>query len=1178
MFEELRQVLGPEAGLPMEQEELLDVLWLAARIPSRRAAPLATHAPQALDPRPPDAEPARRDADEEPDAPALTGSRGRKGQGEGKGEAARLAPHLAVASGPLAAEPPTGALWTPGARALGPTLALGRALRPLKRRVPSRRRTELDEAATADLQADTRVPQLVLRAKPERWLRLALIIDGGVSMPLWQRQCAELKGLFERSGAFRQVETHQIRYDTEGAAVRLGRPWTTDPPTRPADTVSDASGRTMVLVVTDGATPAWRDGRLRPVLEGWARCGPTAVLHTLPRRLWAGSGVRADTWHVTSPRPGAANAAWTVTDQVLPPSVAPPPPVPVPVLELTPAGFATWAAVNTLVGRPVPVRLWAPHLSRSPVGEPVPVSVRDFARAASPEALRLAAHLAAMAPVTVPVMQLVHSCLDQRQGSAPLAEVFLGGLVQPLPRSGDVRLTGRHRLFDFTPEAKDLLLDAVPTAELLDCSRRVGERIESLIGRSSDFPAWPLDRDETETATPFAYLGPAMQARLGVRGEASGGVEISPPTEETGFAWVGGDGLEASVRLLSEELGVPVLDVVPPRWDVVMSLVDSVAASRGEPPEGVRPRLREQYLDMVLPLCAQAVRDVFARVRRAPHDTDVLLLHLLTYVHDRPTVAPLSETEIAEDLTRYLDERGLHLDRERRLGPWTERRHDLLWRVEDRYCPVEIKGAGSPFGWPDRSRVAEYMAPLVDAAPTGFLMMVDDDEKPDGAVSLDACVSVWPDLSVVGLRFQNRAPADQSHLPGNHRICIAIDIVGYGRMGARTRTRMREALGDVLDHAVRMTGVARRAWVREDRGDGFLVLLPHGVDEARVVRGFVDGLTQGLEHAHEQGTRMRVRVAMDLGIAAMGERGALGEAVLRATRLADSAVLRRCRADAALLVSEPLYASVPELHGRLRRVRIEDNGLQTWAWLQPDPPDHLELPDRDRSNAVLIGAGSYEELPDLPQVLRGLVDLSDLLSDPSDGSFAPGRTTVMANPESRGQILEVVERAAAAAEDVLLVYFAGHSVFDSVNGDLSLAVRDTPPHSPVMAVSTDEIRAAVGRSPARHKVVVLDCYYSGAAGVDSLPGVFNIVPYPGDVLFMAASAQDARTPSGALYTTFTGELIDILRHGLGGGPEVISLDLLYAEVQHRLRARNLRQPTLMGDNPAGVGIARNRAR
>ncbi|MFB7928315.1 SAV_2336 N-terminal domain-related protein [Streptomyces sp. NPDC056039] len=1170
MFEELLRALETGAGLPMEQEELLDILWLAPRVPSGRAAPLATYAPDTSAPRSPALDATTQDAPPGPDAPPAP----RPKAGTGRGRTVEPVPHTAVVSGPSAAGPPAGALWTPGVRALGPTLPLGRALRPLKRRVPSNRSSELDEAATATLQADTRTPQLVLRARPERWLRLALVIDGGVSMPLWQPQCTDLKDLFERSGAFRQVETLQIHYDPEDAEVRLGRLWSTAPATRAAHSVADVSGRTMVLVVTDGAATAWRDGRLRPVLEDWSRCGPTAVLHTLPRRLWAGSGVRADTWQVMSPRPGAANTAWTVTDQVLPPTVAPPPPVPVPVLELTPAGFSTWAAVNTVVGRPVPVTLWAPHRTMTPAtSSPPPVSVWDFARAASPEALRLAAHLAAMAPVTVPVMQLVHSCLDQRQGTGPLAEVFLGGLVQPLPSAG--HSTGRHRLFDFTPEAKDLLLDAVPTTELLACSRRVGEHIESLIGHSSDFPAWPLERDAPGSAAPFAYLGPALRTRLGVPGSAADVMVLSPTAEETPtealFTWVSSEGLDASLRLLSDELDVEVPDAVVPGWDHVTSLVHSVARSRGEPPAGVWPRLREQYLDALLPRCPTEVRSMFARVREVSQDSDVLLLHLLMYLHDRPGAARMSEAEIVEDLTHYLDERGLYLDREPQLEQ--TRPPDLLWRINDGYCPVEIKRAGSPFSWPPPTQVAEYMSEG-DSAVTGFLMTVDDDEKPDGPYPLAECVVAWPDLSVVGLRFQNRARSVSQIQPASRRVCIVVDLVGSARMTLATQHRMREALGDIVDHALLTAGVPRHTWVRQDRGDGSLFLLPTGVDEPQAVPGFVDGLAQGLRRAREQGDAMRVRVAMDVGVVDMGVSGASGSAVLSAVRLADSAVMRESKDDYALIVSEQLYEVVPGFHRRCRRVRVEHKNFESWAWLLQQSS---RLPDAERSNVVLIGTGLYTELPDLPQVHTGLRDLALLLTHPWDGVFSLERTMMLENPQSGSELLDVVQHAAASAEDTLLVYYAGHSLYDSVSGELSLAVRDTRPNAPSTAVPFDHIRRLMHQSAARHRIVILDCCYSGRAGLP-LPGVANIAPDPG-VTVLAASVQLAAAPAGDRYTVFTGSLIDVLRDGAAEGSETISVEELYDELRRRLRAGNFPPPTLRTLNATGqVALTRNRAR
>ncbi|MET9102677.1 caspase, EACC1-associated type [Streptomyces antibioticus] len=1166
MFEELCRILG-DAGRPLEPEDLLDVLWLADRIPSGPKAPLAAHAPRAADPPAPSTGPTPSDSRAETGTHARTEPPAETTEPAGR----RTSSHLPVVSGPFATEAPGEALWTPGARALGPTLPLGRALRPLKRRVPSRRHSELDEVATADLQADTRTPQVVLRGRPERWLRLALVIDDGVSMLLWERQCAELKALLERSGAFRQVDTYQIRYGDDGDAgtgtggVRLGRPWSLSPETRPADSVADVSGRTMVLVVTDGAAAAWREGRLRPVLERWARCGPTAVVHTLPRRLWAGSGVRADTWQVTSPRPGAPNSAWTVRDPVLPPSVAPPPPVPVPVLDLTPADFAAWAAVTTVVGRPVPVRLWTPQPARPPVEEPGRISVRDFGRAASPEAVRLAAHLAAMAPVTVPVMQLVHACLDPRQGAAPLAEVVLGGLVQPLPSTGDARFTGRHRLFDFTAEAKDLLLDAVPTAELLACSRLVGERIESLLGRSSDFTAWPLSGEGA--ATPFAYLGPALQARLGVAGDAV--------TETVEVLRLSGDGLAESLRLMCDALSwhspgwaeggdLPPLRLagyldgtVLPDWGFVTTLVDLVVGFEPDLPADLWDRLRAQYVEAMLPLCDSEVQLAFARSRIGPSHADLLLLHLLLYMHTKSGAAEMAETEIAEDLSRFLGGRGLPLERKS-----LRVRHDLIWDFGGGHCIVEIRRSRLPFDWTGVMQFARSLG--MSTADVGFFVAVDDSVLSDGPVPLEECVVTDAEPTVggpvVGLRFQN-GPQTASVAA---RVCVVVDVVG--------QHVLQESLWEVLDHAVRAAGVSRDACLRQDRGDGALVLLPLGVDESRAVPGFIDGLAQGL-----RGRSMRLRVAMDRGVVEVRQFGVIGDVVIRASRLVDSAHLRETRSAYGLLVSDSLYNEVPALHGRFRRVRVDFKDYRAWAWLEDDFRS-ADLPDPSRSNAVLVGASAYAELPDLPAVDRGLRDLMYLLTDPENGAFSSERTTVMANPSSRDALLVAVHRAAQAAEDTLLVYFAGHSLYDSVSGELSLAVRDTRPNSPYTALPFDAIRRELNHSAARHKIVILDCCYSGAAGSASLPGVFNIRPDSDEVTVLAASDRTAIAAPGDRYTAFTGALVDVLANGLDEGPDTIDAELLYQEARRRLGP--LPQPILASNRQVDrtVALARNPAR
>jgi hypothetical protein len=173
----------------------------------------------------------------------------------------------------------------------------------------------------------------------------------------------------------------------------------------------------------------------------------------------------------------------------------------VPVLEPAAEALAEWTALLTSPGTTVELPLLARPRQLAPViaHSRETDSLQHFRDAASPEAYRPAAHLVAVAPVSVPVMRLVQSAVPWQASTAHLAEIFLGGLVQPFPAPVPGSLPAKHRVFDFTEESKAALLDAVPTAELLRTSRRIGRRLEQLAGRSPDFPAWLAHPDGTVT-------------------------------------------------------------------------------------------------------------------------------------------------------------------------------------------------------------------------------------------------------------------------------------------------------------------------------------------------------------------------------------------------------------------------------------------------------------------------------------------------------------------------------------------------------------------------------------------------------------------------------------------------------------------------------------------------------
>ena len=110
--------------------------------------------------------------------------------GQGGPAAADLYP---VQAGTSAGGTAARTIRSPAAFALPGSLELGRSLRPLKRRVPSRSHLVLDEAATAHHIADTGDWTPVFNPAPERWFDVLLVVDESSSMVIWQRTIAELE-------------------------------------------------------------------------------------------------------------------------------------------------------------------------------------------------------------------------------------------------------------------------------------------------------------------------------------------------------------------------------------------------------------------------------------------------------------------------------------------------------------------------------------------------------------------------------------------------------------------------------------------------------------------------------------------------------------------------------------------------------------------------------------------------------------------------------------------------------------------------------------------------------------------------------------------------------------------------------------------------------------------------
>jgi hypothetical protein len=246
----------------------------------------------------------------------------------------------------------------------------------------------------------------------------------------------------------------------------------------------------------------------------------------------------------------------------------------------------------------------------------------------------------------------------------------------------------------------------------------------------------------------------------------------------------------------------------------------------------------------------------------------------------------------------------------------------------------------------------------------------------------------------------------------------------------------------------------------------------------------------------------------------------------------------------------------------------------------------VRLPDPQLSRVVLIGASKYEdeELLDLPAVGKGIADLTEVLTDPVYGLVPADHCTVLSDEGDIRLIGRQLRQAARQAEDLLLVYYSGHGLVGGRQHELYLALPDSEWAEPEFnSLEYDKLRRAVLDSPATTKVIVLDCCFSGRVVTDSMSdpvsATMGQVEVEGSyVLTSAQRDKVALILPGEHYPAFTGRLLTLLKDGIAGGPEFLTIDDLYRHLLAKMKAEGLPQPQKRGTDSADLlALSRNRA-
>lgn len=243
----------------------------------------------------------------------------------------------------------------------------------------------------------------------------------------------------------------------------------------------------------------------------------------------------------------------------------------------------------------------------------------------------------------------------------------------------------------------------------------------------------------------------------------------------------------------------------------------------------------------------------------------------------------------------------------------------------------------------------------------------------------------------------------------------------------------------------------------------------------------------------------------------------------------------------------------------------------------------MRLPAPSNSYAVLVGTSTYANaaLPALPAVRHNLDDLRAVLTDPGLSGLAADHCVTVPDPTDVRTVYRELRHQAARATDTLIIYFAGHGLTGPRN-ELFLGLVDTETDElPVSALAYDLVRGIVANSPARNRVVILDCCFSGRAAGDMAgdDAILGQVGIEGTYVLTSAPANAvALAPPGARHTAFTGELLRLVRAGVPEGPELLTFGMIYRHLLHTMTSRGLPLPQQRGTGTADLlALTRNPA-
>ena len=321
-------------------------------------------------------------------------------------------------------------------------------------------------------------------------------------------------------------------------------------------------------------------------------------------------------------------------------------------------------------------------------------------------------------------------------------------------------------------------------------------------------------------------------------------------------------------------------------------------------------------------------------------------------------------------------------------------------------------------------------------------------------------------------------------LGAGNAFLVAFDLVGFSRLSDQEQLILRDRLHKTLRECFDAAGVPWDSCYKEDRGDGFFVVVGSEQPAYLLIDPLVGLLLSSIRRyntAAAQHGQFRISMALHAGVVARDRHGIAGTDVNRLFRMLDASDVRRAARSSGtgfvLVVSEHVYHELIE-GGRLALgpddfgpIEVAVREVRAWAWLYvPEAPL--------ATNSVASREASFVSSPSEPLLPQAL---------PPDISGFVGRSRetarleeINASAANGGPAVAVVQGMAGIGKTALVVHWAHQVRRQFPDGQIYIDLHGLDTSQALsrllsaLDVQAHDIPSELGAQAARYRSLIAD--------------------------------------------------------------------------------------------------------